>query len=259
MGYLVAIQGAFLNQWLGIVRSANYLNFLISAIPTVYVVTWLADKSDDPAVLALIVIGAPFMVVWNTSVFRMGWSVSQERLLGTLELSLATRTPLIFIMLGKALAMTMFILLSSLVALVVVVAVSRETIEVARVGMLIPSIAIALIGLFSAAFVFAPLTLLIVARPGFFGALMPFGVAFSGFLYPVTSLPGIVQPISWFLPTSWAMRSVVSSVGGGGSTLELLGFWGMALLLSMAYWGIIFFLFKKVEARIRVTGAISTF
>ncbi len=259
MGHIYGIQGAFLNQWRAIVRSPNYLNFLISAIPTVYVVTWFARKSDDPAVLSLIVIGAPLMVVWNSSVFRMGYSVTSEWSIGALEFSLASRTPLILIMLGKALGMTAFILLSSLVALVVVVAVSQESIEIARVGLLIPSICLALFALFSAAFVFAPLTLLVVARPGFFGAIMPFGVAFSGFLYPVTSLPNVVQPISWFLPTSWAVRGVVSSIEGGGPPLEIVGFWGVSLLMSTVYWGLSFLLFKIVETRVRVTGVLSTF
>ena len=259
VGSLNAILGSFLNQWKVIIRTANHLNFLIQAIPTAYVIAWVADRSDTSAVLALVLIGVPMMVIWQGSVFRMGWSLSTEMNIGTLELTLATRTPLALIMLGKALAITVFIILSSLAAFIIVVVVSRELLDIAEVGVFIPSLGIALFCLFSGAFIFAPLTVWVRGRPGFFSAIMPFGVAFSGFLYPVSVLPDTLEPLSWLLSTSWAMRAVISSIEGGSSTTDIAGYWTIAILISIAYWGLTLFLFKKVVARVRATGALGVF
>ena len=258
-GNLYGVWGAFLNQWKVIIRTSNHLNFLIQAVPTAYVIAWVADRSDNSAVLALVLVGVPLMVVWQGSVFRMGWSLSIEIPMGTLELTLATRTPLALIMLGKALAITVFIILSSLVAFLVVVAVFRELLDIADVGLFIPSLGIALFCLFSGAFIFAPLTVWVRGRPGFFSAIMPFGVAFSGFLYPVSLLPDTLEPLSWLLSTSWAMRAVISSIEGGGSMADIAGYWTVAILISIAYWGLTLLLFKKVVARVRATGALGTF
>ena len=258
-GNLNAIVGSFFNQWKVIIRTSNHLNFLIQAVPTAYVIAWVADRSDSSAVLSLVLIGAPMMVIWQGSVFRMGWSLSTEMNIGTLELTLATRTPLALIMLGKALAITVFIILSSLAAFIVVVAVSRELLDIAAVGLFIPSLGIALFCLFSGAFIFAPLTVWVRGRPGFFSAIMPFGVAFSGFLYPVSVLPDTMEPLSWLLSTSWAMRAVISSIDGGSSMTDIAGYWTLAILISIAYWSLTLYLFKKVVARVRATGALSMF
>jgi ABC-type multidrug transport system permease subunit len=88
---------------------------------------------------------------------------------------------------------------------------------------------------------------------------MPFGVACSGFLYPIDILPSALQVIARGLPTSWGMESVFMSVTGSGSAGDILAKCGIALVLAGVYLVVAQFLFYLVEKRIRVTAALTTY
>lgn len=105
---------------------------------------------------------------------------------------------------------------------------------------------------------FAPLMVLVGGRSGFFNAITPFGVTFSGFLYPITRLPDGLEIVGRFLPTSWAMDAAIRSAEGG-DTLRIIGDWGAGLALTGAYLMLIYLMFRKVEERVRVTGILSTY
>lgn len=105
---------------------------------------------------------------------------------------------------------------------------------------------------------FAPLMVLVGGRSGFFNAFTPFGVTFSGFLYPITRLPDGLEIVGRFLPTSWAMDAAIRSAEGG-DTLRIIGDWGAGLALTGAYLMLIYLMFRKVEERVRVTGILSTY
>ena len=257
MGYIYAVRAAFIQQWQVAIGTANFLGLGIGAIPLVAMLAWIASESDDPTVLAYISVGVFLMVVWNTSVFRIGAALSGELFQGTLELNLMSRSPLMLVMLGKVLALAAFSSLTGIAAVVTVLAVSQQFIDVANVPLLLISLIFAMPALIDGGFIFTPLLVLVGGRPGFFNAILPFGVVFGGFLYPISLLPAGLQTIARFLPTSWAMDGVIRSVEGGGPAWRIAGDWGVALALTALYLTLTYFMFRKVEERVRVTGILS--
>jgi ABC-2 type transport system permease protein len=257
IGYLYAIRAAFIQQLIVIRGSANYAGVFINQIPTVALLAWIVGGSVTPSALAYISVGAAMMVIWNNVVFRMGWSLSDELFEGTLDLNMVSRTPMMLVMFGKALALAAFSTLSGAAAFLLVVLVSQRMIDVANAPLFV-SLGIAMFALIMSGFMFAPLMVLVWGRAGFFNAILPFGVAFSGFLYPITRLPGGLEVVARFLPTSWAMDAAIRSVEGG-DTWRVIGSCGAGLALTGAYSMLIYLMFKKVEERVRVTGILSTY
>lgn len=237
----------------------NSFSMLLSSIPQVAVIAWIASRTDDPAILGYLAVGGPLMVVWNIVVFRTGWALLGELFEGTLDLALVSRTPLILVTLGKSFALIVFTtLLGATSSVLVFLAIVGRTIEIPSLPILAVSFIVAIVSLMALSFVFAPFGVLVGGRPGFMNAIMPAGVVFSGFLYPTSLFSPALESIARILPSAWAMDGVLKSVRGA-PFLEIATTWGIALALSAVYLGGTYFLFKMVEARVRVTGALNTF
>lgn len=87
--------------------------------------------------------------------------------------------------------------------------------------------------------------------------LIPFVmVPFSGIYYPISALPGVLQPIGQILPTSYAfegMRSVLLS-----RTLPLTDtLWGVGL--ALLYLGLAYYFFVRIYRYSLRTGLIARF
>ena len=258
MGHIYAMRAAYLQQWRLSIGAYNLIS-IFDYIPVVAVLSWIATRSDNPAVLAYVSVGVFLMVIWNMSIFRMGWSLNNEAFQGTLELSLVSRTPIVLVMFGKALALATFSTITASVAVVALLAFSRSWVDVASVPLLLGSFAVAMFALIACGFIFAPVMVLARGRGGFFNAILPFGTVLSGFLYPISLLPGGLHTVARFLPTSWAMEALIRSTEGGASTWRIAGDWMAALAIATVYLGLTYLMFRIVEKRIRVTGALGTF
>lgn len=255
MGHIRALLTVSALQWKVIFGKRDYIPVMILSIPMVALLAWIARVGDRPEVLAYISVGAGLVTLWNGLIQRMGWLVNSEVFEGTLDLNLLSRTPLILVMLGKAVGLAAVSTLSAVAAFLTVVAVARHSIDVASLPLLLVSLFIALQALVACGFIFAPMYVLMGGRPGFFNAITPLGVLLSGFLHPTSLLPASLELLARLLPTSWAMHAVIGAVRGS-STWELAQHWLVALALTAAYVGLAYFLFRAVEHRVRVTGVL---
>ena len=93
------------------------------------------------------------------------------------------------IILGKAAAVMVLSLLASTLVMVVVLGVLQHWIAIASIPLLIVSVGFVTLALFATGFIFAPAMVLLRGRGGFYQALIPFGIVFTGMLYPVRLLP----------------------------------------------------------------------
>ena len=259
IGNYHALAGSFLQQWRYVRRTASFANFIIAGIPNVIILAWIANRSDNPLAITYIAVGSSLMLVWTNAVFRMGWALSNERGGGLLDASLVSRTPLIVMMLGKSLALCFFSLLTGAGAFIMILLASDHVISIANLPLAIVSLLITLFVMITAGFIFSPVTVLVGEPSGLFATVMPFGVVFSGFLYPINILPEALQFVARGLPTSWAMEGLIMATTGSGSTGEIFGRWGIALGLAVVYLFVTQILFRVVEKRVRVTAALTTF
>ena len=257
-GCLYALRGAFLQQWKSAKRTAGYATFIFAGIPNVIILLFIARRSDNPVAITYIALGSSLMLVWTNAVFYMGWSLTNERGGGLLDVSLTSRTPLMITMLGKSLALTIFSLITGAGAFIVVMLASGHVVPFANLPLALGSLAITMFVMICAGFIFCPITVLVGEPSGLFAAVMPFGVVCSGFLYPINLLPGVLQAIARVMPTSWAMEASIMATTGSGSVLAVVGRWGIAIALAGLYLFLTQLLFRTVEKRIRVTALLTT-
>ena len=78
-------------------------------------------------------------------------------------------------------------------------------------------------------------------------------------LYPVRLLPDSVEPIARFIPTSWAMESVMRSMQTGSLSMRMAGDWAVTLALTLLFLALTYLMFRVVERRVRVDGSLGTF
>jgi ABC-type multidrug transport system permease subunit len=259
MNQLRAIAAAFLQQWKVSVSNIGSMAQVLGIIPPAIVVAWVARQSNDPAVLTYVSVGVPLMAIWNGVIFNVGWSLNRELSSGTLGFVIISRTQMMTVLIGKTLAQIAISTPVAVIGLVIMLLVSFQVPLVAEIGLLVFSLLLMAIALVVTSLLFAPLTVLVGGRGGFFNAIMPFGVVLSGFYFPIDRLPVALQVIARILPTSWAMNGVWQSIQGVESWGLIVSTWGMCLITSAAVFGITYLLFQIVEKRIRTTGSLVTF
>lgn len=251
-----AILAAFIQQWKTTATSIFSLSFLITAVPTVSVLAWIAIKSNSADVFTYLLVGAPIMAIWNGVVFRVGWSLSSELSGRTLEFAMISRTPMMLVLFGKTLAQLAYGIPTGIIALLTMFIVTRQLPAVANIPCLIVSLLFVIIGLAVTSLLFSPLMVLVGGRAGFFNAIMPLGVLVSGFMFPVDQLPIGLEVFARLLPTSWAMSGVWQSIRSIDTLWSIFAAWGACLLTSALLLIITYIMFKAVEKRIRITGAL---
>ena len=202
-------------------------------------------------------VGSFLAIIWYACVYRLGRTLSYEIYEGTMELQMVTRTPLMLIMVGQALAIAAVNSMGGVMAFALAHTVSQRLVTIANVPLFIVSLLFALIALLTAGFILTPFAVLMKGRSGVFSGLVWFGAVFGGLVFPVSAFPYGLEIIARLLPTSWAMEAVARSMTGDGSTLEVAGNWAVALGLMALYLVVTYLMFRKVEERVRMTGTLS--
>jgi ABC-2 type transport system permease protein len=259
MNELRAMMASLSQEWKTTATGFSSLAFLLEAVPMVAVFAWIAKQSDDPSVLAYMVVGAPLVVIWNGVLFRVGRSLINELAGRTLEFTMISRTPVMVMLLGKAVAQIAYGILTGIVTLLVMFLVIRQLPEVASIPLLLISLVFVIFGLTMTSLLVAPVMVLVGGRAGFYNAIMPFGIVLSAFLFPVNRLPIALQVMARLLPMSWAMDGVWQSIRGPESFWPVVLTWALCIVSSAVIFGATHLLFRVVEKRIRITGVLSTY
>ena len=249
-----ATYASAVQQWHQLTFGSSNLTFHAATIPMAAVLAWIAMQRGDASVLSYLLIGLPLMTIWGGVAFRIGYTLTTEIGNQILQFVYISRTPVIFVALGKALAQVIWGLPTGLVSFGVVYLVTRTPLHVEHVGPLIVSLILVIVGMAIASLFFSPLMVLVGGRGGFFNTVIPFGLVLSGFVFPVDRLPIVLQVLARLVPTSWAMDAVWLSIKGTESAGPLLSAWGMCILTSFTLSGITYLMFRGVEKKLRMTG-----
>lgn len=251
---LRAMLASVVQQWKQINFSFGNLGFFLATIPMAVVFTWIAMQRGDSEVLAYLSIGLPLMTVWSGVAFRIGYTLSTELSSQVLQFVYISRTPVIVVSLGKALAQVLWGLPTGIISFAVILLMTRTPPDISNPVALAISLLLVVLGITVASLFFSPLMVLVGGRGGFFNTVIPFGLVLSGFVFPVDRLPAILKYLAYAMPTSWAMEGVRLSLGTGGSWSEILASWGLCILTSVFLGAVTYAMFRIVERRLRVTG-----
>ncbi len=246
---------SLISQWLVLRSRADFVSTFFNGVPRFAILAWIAAQSDDSTVVTTVSVGVVLLVIWTAAVFRVGFALRTEAVLGTLDLNMLSRSPLALITLGKAAAVTLSFIPNAIVALLVVLAITGEPVRVEMLPAFVVAMTLAVAALLSVAFIFVPATFMIGSRAGSFNAITPFGAVLSGFVYPLDVLPGWLEIAARGLPTSWAMETVRWAIFGGHSGADFAAHWAVAASLTALYVLAAAALFRLAETRIRRTGS----
>jgi ABC-2 type transport system permease protein len=253
----LAVWAACWTHWKTTASDLWNLSFFISTVPTVAVMAWIAIQRPDPAVLSYLIVGAPLMAIWTSVFYGIVGSLRSEIYTRTIEFNMISKTSVLTVLFGRALAMITYGVPAGILSAVTMLIVARQTPHIASYPWLIASVVFVLLGLTVIGLALAPISALLNRyHGGMFSPLMPIISVLCGFVFPVSALPAGLTVVARFLPSTWAMDSALQAIRGPDSAWAVISGWLGCLLLSGAYLVLTYFMFKIVEKRLRVTGLV---
>lgn len=240
---------------LRVISPFAYLNWLV--FPFIFATVGLfVLTSTGYTRVAYGVLGGGIIGFWGIAYLDGGNAIQGERWQGTLEQIFAVPTPLVVIMIGKIVAS----LLLGLLSFIPTVALAYFGFHAALPGLDPLRFAISLAVLSFTFFVISvALTPLFAVWRTAFTVLngLELGVyGLCGFMFPITQLPGWLQPVSYVLSPTWATQALYAAASptpGSDITTD----WLVALGLSVIYLAASVFLYRFVEYRARVSGELA--
>ena len=240
---------------LRVVNPWTYLNWLV--FPVIFAATGLFMLSSSGIDrVAYGVLGGGIIGFWSVAYLDGGNAIQDERWQGTLEQIFAVPAPLLVIVIGKIVSSVLLGLLAFI-----------PTVALAYFGFhaVLPALdplrfAVSLgVLTFSFFIISVALTPLFAVWRWAFTVLNGLELAvygLCGFMFPVSQLPGWLQPVSYVLSPTWATRALYASASPSPSA-GIAGWWLVALGLSAAYLALSVLLYRYVDVRARVTGELA--
>jgi ABC-2 type transport system permease protein len=212
---------------------------------------YLLDAKHEPNVLLSASLGAAVMTMWSMVAMGSSGALENQRWLGTLELLVASPTPLAVAIAPITIAYGIvgaYSLAATLAcgALFFGVPITIDDPLAFAVAIPLSALAIGMLGLMiTGAFVlYRAATFLGVATQ------YPVWIA-SGLLVPLSVLPAFVRPISWFLAPTWGFRAIRNAALPGDPWPDIV----LCIFLTGAYFLVSVVLLRVFEkaARSRAT------
>jgi ABC-2 type transport system permease protein len=230
-----------------------------SIAPVVFgLVAFELYRRAGPGLVVYAVLGAGMMSMWGQTLYGSGWAIDQDRSLGTLEPTLASPTPYLYVVLARVAWNAVSGLIGGGIVFVVVEAAYgrplplANPIEFALLFVLVIA-TLATVGIvLTSAFVYTR----------YAGFVQNFGeFAFyigTGCMFPIVLLPFWTNPIALVLPPTWALDAL-RYMGIPGYRGLPWGFWGDlagALAVATVYLSVAASLFRRVERHVRERGTL---
>lgn len=218
-------------------------------------------RGAGPYFLTYAILGAGMMSMWGQTLYGSGWAIGQDRTFGTLEPTIQSPTPYVFVVLGRTLWNVVSGLIGGgIVYAVILLAAGRPPAVPDPVGFVLlfvfVMLTLASVGiLFAAAFVYTRYS-------GFIQNIGEFAFYVgTGCMFPVVLLPFWTNPIALIFPPTWALDalrylSIPGYVGfGWGFWVDIAG----AVVTTLVYVLIAGSVFHQVERHVLARGDLGDY
>ncbi len=214
-----------------------------------------------PVLVLEAVLGAAMMSMWGQTLYGSGWATGQDRELGTLEPTLTTPTPYLWVVSGRVIVNAITGLVGGVLVYLVVAAAYRRPLPVEQPLTFAVLFIFVLLTLASVGVVLAA----VYVYTRYAGFIQNFGeFAFyigTGCMFPVILLPFWTNPIALLLPPTWALDALRYATLPG-----YVGFsWGLywdiagAVATTLIYIGIAGTIFRRVEQHVLESGNLGDY
>jgi ABC-2 type transport system permease protein len=204
------------------------------------------------------IIGSGVMGLWSTLLFTSFYDLRADRREGALELLVGSPTSIFSILSVRVFANVLLGCFSFLLSVIVALVAFHFSPPPANLPYILMSLAVLFfsfwcIGIFLAHWP-------VVSRlSGFFVNYLELPVGMlTGFMFPISLLPGWAQWLACLTPMVWAFNALTISIQPGMDLSSLWQNWLTALGIACVYLIVTFFMSKRVENMIRVTGELSS-
>jgi ABC-2 type transport system permease protein len=204
------------------------------------------------------IIGSGVMGLWSTLLFTSFFDLRADRREGTLELLVGSPTSLFSILSVRVFANVLLGSLSFLLSVLIALLVFDFSPPPGNFPYILVSLAIMIFSFWCVGIFLAHWP--VVSRlSGFFVNYLELPVGLlTGFMFPVSLLPGWAQWLSALTPMVWMFNGLSASIQPEVDPASLWRNWLTALGIACIYLVVTFYLSKKVEDMIRVTGELSS-
>lgn len=200
-------------------------------------------------------LGAAIMGMWTCQGVIAASLLTRERWAGTLELVVAAPISLTRVLIPTTMALSTIGLYCVVATILWERWVFDLRLEIASwplfvLGVLMAGLSLALFGFFLS------VTAVRYRTSWALGAALEYpGWLLCGFLIPVDALPGWIQPLSWSIPTTWAMDGVREAASGGSPWADL----AVCAAIGLLYAGLAAYLGRRLvdSARRNATLALT--
>jgi len=216
-------------------------------------------RGAGPYFLTYAILGAGMMSMWGQTLYGSGWATGQDREFGTLEPTIQSPTPYLYVVLGRVLWNVISGLIGGLIVYVVIVAVAGGPPAVPDPLAFALLFVFVMVTLASVGVVFAAFYVY-TRYAGFIQNIGEFAFYIgTGCMFPVVLLPFYTNPISLVFPPTWGLDALryLSIPGYHGFGW---GFWGDllgAIATTLAYLGLAGAVFHRVEFHLPAEGNLS--
>lgn len=205
---------------------------------------------------AYVVLGAGLMAIWSCICFSSAGDINRERHSGTLALIFAAPAGFPAIITGKILGNTVLSLVSLGISLLAAAGIYRVSIRLESPGYF----AVALLAMVASFMVIssalaALLTLSRRTRLYMNCIEIPF-ILLCGFSFPVSVLPGWLQPVSRALSPTWAVELLRMAVAGVEDASLFAR--NLLILAALSAIGALFcaWLYRLIERQVRIRASL---
>ena len=259
MNHLTIIWPTILKEWKAQTMDTGRIYKFIGDATRSAALAWIIYQSGAIEALGFVAIGVAMLSIWAGVMGLGGWSLESELYGKTLDFAIISRAPIALLLFSKTLAQALYEIPTGIVSFVTALLVVREIPEIANVASLSFSLVLALLGMVVVGFFFSAMVVLVGGRAGFFMGILPFVAVLSGFILPVAELPVGLEVLARFMPSSWAMDGVWSSIGGIESWWLMVRDWGISIMVAGAWFIATYFFCMAVEKRIRIKGTLGAY
>jgi ABC-2 type transport system permease protein len=204
------------------------------------------------------VIGSGVMGLWSTLLFTSFFDLRGDRREGTLELLVGSPTSIFSILSIRAFSNVLLGSTSFLLSMIVAMLIFKFSLPLGNLPFFLVSLAVLLFGFWSLG-IFLSHWPVVSRLSGLFINYLELPVAIlTGFMFPVSLLPTWAQKLSMLTPMSWAFNGLSLSLQLHINIQSLWVNWMMTLGISLVYLVGTFFMSKRVQDMIRVTGELSS-
>jgi ABC-2 type transport system permease protein len=203
-------------------------------------------------------IGSGVMGLWSTLLFTSFFDLRADRREGTLELLVGSPTSIFNILSIRSFANVLLGSASFLLSMIAALAIFDFSLPPRNLPYFLVSLAILFFGFWCLGIFLAHWPVVSRLSGLFINYLeLPIGML-TGFMFPVSLLPVWAQWLAALTPMSWAFNGLSASIQPGVNLSGLWTDWLMTLCVSLVYLIGTFFMSKRVQDMIRVTGELSS-